>query len=36
MGIKGKCLYWIFDYLNDRSQSTISNNILSNSEIVIC
>ena len=36
LGIKGKCLNWILDYLNDRSQSTVCNNVLSKPEKVIC
>ena len=36
LGIKGKCLNWILDYLSNRTQATICNNFLPKSEYVKC
>ena len=35
-GIDGSLLVWIEDYLTDRKQCTIANNIVSNQESIVC
>ena len=36
LGIKEKCLNWILDCSNNRTQSTICNNVFSEEENVLC
>ena len=35
-GIKGKCAGWLKDYLNNRKQCTIANDVISNLESITC